>query len=82
MRSKTSFFNATLFWKTVARFWPIWFIYAFVWAIFMPIFLGSSLNSAIRYSSSTAGIVNALQSLPLEMGLYGATIIKIGRAHV
>ena len=76
MRSKTSFFNATLFWKTVARFWPIWFIYAFVWAIFMPIFLGSSLNSAIRYSSSTAGIVNALQSLPLEMGLYGATIIS------
>ena len=33
MRSGTSFFNGPLFRKTVLRFWPLWFSYAFVLAL-------------------------------------------------
>lgn len=75
MRSKTSFFNSTLFWKTVTRFWPIWFAYIFVWAVMMPISLGSSLANAIDYPENTSGIIYALQYLPLEMGRAGAAIV-------
>ena len=37
MRSGTSFFNGPLFRKTVLRFWPLWFSYAFVLALALPV---------------------------------------------
>ena len=36
MRSGTSFFNSTLYRKNLARFWPIWSVYALIWAFMMP----------------------------------------------
>ena len=44
MRSRTSYFNATLFFKTVTRFWPLWFFYFAVWVVAMPLVLQSNLN--------------------------------------
>ena len=41
MRSKTSFFNPTLFWKNVTRFWPVWALYTVIWVIVLPL---SALN--------------------------------------
>lgn len=37
MRSKTSFFNPTLFWKNVTRFWPLWAAYGLIWLVTEPI---------------------------------------------
>lgn len=54
MRSRTSYFNATLFWKTATRFWPLWFFYLAVWFISMPLVLYSNLN--------WGGTIRAMQS--------------------
>ena len=37
MRSRTSFFNPTLFWKNVARFWPLWALYGVIWLAVLPL---------------------------------------------
>ncbi len=46
MLSKTSFFNNTVFKKTVFRFWVIWFLYAVIMIIALPVAVGSQLNFA------------------------------------
>ena len=71
MRSRTSYFNATLFCKTVTRFWPLWFFYLAVWFVSMPLVLYSNLNwggtvramqSSICQNASTFGIIFSLIS--------------------
>ena len=37
MRSKTSFFNPTLFGENVTRFWPLWVLYTVIWVIVLPL---------------------------------------------
>ena len=37
MRSGTSYFNGTVFKKTVTRFWPLWAVYFIIWLIMMPL---------------------------------------------
>lgn len=37
MGSGTSYFNMTLFRKNLARFWPIWGLYALNWAVLLPV---------------------------------------------
>ncbi len=37
MRSGTSFFDFTVFKKTVARFWPLWGAYSVLWLILLPL---------------------------------------------
>ena len=44
MKSKTSFFNATVFWNIVKRFWPIFAAYFVTWFISVPMSLNSALN--------------------------------------
>ena len=34
MQSKRSFFNGTLFRKTLTRFWPLWAVPSFIGALF------------------------------------------------
>ena len=36
MGSGTSYFNMTLFRKNLARFWPIWGLYALIWVVLLP----------------------------------------------
>ena len=38
MRSGTSFFNGTVFKKTVFRFWPLWTVYFVGWLFAMPLY--------------------------------------------
>ena len=42
MRSATSYFNGTLYRKTLARFWPLWGLYSLVWLFFIPLSMLSS----------------------------------------
>ncbi len=37
MRSGTSYFNTTLLGKNLARFWPIWGVYALSWLLLLPV---------------------------------------------
>lgn len=37
MRSKTSYFNPTLFRKNLTRFWPIWAVYTVIWTMLLPV---------------------------------------------
>ncbi|MCM1149609.1 MAG: hypothetical protein NC319_05935 [Butyricicoccus sp.] len=69
MRSRTSYFNRTLFLKTVTRFWPLWLIYFAAWFVAMPLALSSNLRwggtaltmqADICAGASTVGIVAAL----------------------
>ena len=45
MRSKTSFFNFTLLWKDVRRFWPVWGGYLAIWSLLGPITLLATRHS-------------------------------------
>ena len=56
MRSRTSLFNATLFKKTIVRFWPVWFLYAFVWLLAFPAGIGGALMRSLRMEDPDLGI--------------------------
>ncbi len=47
MRSATSYFNGTLYRKTLARFWPLWGLWALGWLFLLPLHL---LNWYFRVS--------------------------------
>ncbi len=47
MRSATSYFNGTLYRKTLARFWPLWGLWGLGWLFLLPL---NFLNSWLRYS--------------------------------
>ena len=47
MRSATSYFNSTLYRKTLARFWPLWGLWGLGWLFLLPL---NFLNSWLRYS--------------------------------
>lgn len=47
MQSKTSFFNKTIFRKSVTRFWPLWFLYAAVWLFILPLLLAEGLRGGM-----------------------------------
>jgi ABC-2 type transport system permease protein len=79
MKSKTSFFNKTLFLNLLRRFWPIFAVYLAVWIIIEPVALGNMLQYA-QYSrgytadplAQTMGFANTV----LSMGLYGGVIMS------
>lgn len=37
MRSKTSYFNETVFWKNITHFWPVWLIYTILLLCMVPL---------------------------------------------
>ena len=43
MQSKTSFFNQSIFWKTVSRFWPVWGSYLAAGILALPIVILANL---------------------------------------
>ncbi len=74
MRSKTSFFNAALWRKTICRFWPLWVIYLAVWFFVLLLPLGSSLRWWIADGYSAA--IEAKYYI-LSAGLYGGIFISL-----
>lgn len=65
MRSKTSFFNRTIFIKTMARFWPLWAAYFAVWFLCLPlpIGVGLSYSSVEQYMREARALVFNLAAL-------------------
>ena len=60
MRFGTSFFNGTLYQKTVMRFWPVWALYFIFWLMVLPM---RFLSEAMRRSQweSEADLIAYLQ---------------------
>ncbi len=57
MRSGTSFFNGTVFKKTVARYWPVWAAYLVVWLVCLPLSLLMQLQ---QLDPELAGYANTV----------------------
>lgn len=61
MRSGTSFFNGTVFKKTVARYWPVWAVYLVLWLVYLPLNLLMQLQHyAGAVESALAGSCQGL----------------------
>ena len=69
MRSRTSLFNATLFKKTIVRFWPVWFLYAFVWLLAFPAGIGGALVRSLRMEDPAAAVLYVIAGRPLDAAL-------------
>ena len=54
MRSATSYFNSTLYHKTLARFWPLWGLYGLIWLFLIPLRFINQYFSNIRWGGSLA----------------------------
>lgn len=78
MKSKTSYFNRTLFFNLFKRFWPIFIGYFLIWVIILPVALGNRINYAILTSSFADIrylIAYAAQQV-LQTGVYGGVIMS------
>lgn len=69
MQSKTSFFNKSIFWKTVSRFWPVWGAYLAIWLIMLPVIV---LTNRYSYYNNA----DHLREYLLNIGYYGGLIMS------
>jgi len=77
MKSKTSYFNRTLFFNLLRRYWPIFAGYLITWLIVLPVALGNSVSLAITQNTFTDIrylIADAAQQV-LNDGIYGGVIM-------
>ncbi len=68
MASATSCFNSTLYKKTMARFWPLWALYALLWAFILPLNLLSQYFDRLNWGGSdpVGWLVRSAVSNPME----------------
>ncbi|MCI2106611.1 MAG: ABC transporter permease [Intestinimonas sp.] len=52
MRSGISCFNKTLYWKNMARYWPIWSLYGVIWLFLLPLNLLLDQSDSYMEASS------------------------------
>ena len=57
MQSRTSFFNGSIFRKSVTRFWPIWGGYFAIWFLMIPVVLLSIFIKKYLVNGLTFGAV-------------------------
>lgn len=79
MRSATSYFNGTLYRKTMARFWPLWTAYGVIWLFCIPLNMLNSFFNRYYNTAPQARMLNQALQLPayLEWGLYMAFFFAI-----
>ncbi len=64
MRSGTSFFDLTIYRKTLTRFWPLWVLNLVIWLSILP------LNGLIELTDSIEREVNYVQRFARTLGSY------------
>ena len=81
MRSATSYFNGTLYRKTLARFWPLWAGYGVVWLFCIPLNMLSLYFNNERYMTTgrMERLLGRALNLPelLSPGVYFAAFFAI-----
>ena len=78
MKSKTSFFNKTIFLKNVALYWPLWGLYTFVLFCALPFSLWMDYRNRVFYGGGV--VANADTTLVSHIGLTGYIILIAGAA--
>ncbi len=80
MKSKTSYFNYTLFLNLLKRYWPIFAGYFVAWLIILPISLASMIQywqqMPLEYGSDVNMIIPNIGEQILKVGLYGGVIMS------
>lgn len=74
MRSKTSYFNKTLFFKNITGYWPIWAAYLLIWLLILPVNLGQSFANGWFSGSSD---LYSLRSSLFSVSVGGSTIMSL-----
>ena len=79
MKSKTSYFNRTLFLGLLTRFWPIFAGYFLIWLIVLP----AALANMLQYQGieDAVNVINkdlviSVANQVLSLGLYGGVVIS------
>ena len=70
MRSATSYFNGTLYRKTMARFWPLWAGYGVIWLFFIPLNMLNTYFSRYMSNAPQRRLLISAMNLP-EMATFG-----------
>ncbi|MBQ6540077.1 MAG: ABC-2 transporter permease [Oscillospiraceae bacterium] len=68
MRSKTSFFNRTVFFKTFTSYWPVWALYLVVWILILPVGIANSGYGPADSASLRFEVLNVAS----QVGVLGA----------
>ena len=79
MRSATSYFNSTLYNKTMARFWPLWTGYGVIWLFLMPLNLLSLYFNRYMDSAPDTRLFRQALDVPelVTPGLYLAAFFAV-----
>lgn len=77
MRSGTSFFNSTLYRKTMGRFWPFWILYGMIWLFALPLNLMNQYFSYIRGGMAVSQAQSELLDLARDIPHFLATGVSI-----
>ena len=83
MGSVTSFFNSTLYRKTMARFWPLWVLYGVIWVFAVPLNLMNCYFNALRWGQGVpqaqAELLDRALELPgvLMVGLFLSVVCGV-----
>ena len=76
MKSKTSFFNRSLFFSLLKRYWPIFAAYIIIWLIMLPLALANQLSYNSTYMVDMQNIVAVTAHYILNTGLVGGVIMS------
>ena len=74
MRSATSYFNGTLYRKTLARFWPLWGLWGIIWLFALP------LNMLNVYFSERYDLSPQAALLRVARQVHGTLTLGVGAA--
>ena len=79
MRSATSYYNSTLYHKTMARFWPLWAAYGVIWLFLIPLNLLSLYFNRYMNSDPVERLLDEALDLPQFAipGLYLAAFYAV-----
>ena len=79
MRSGTSFFNGTIFKKTVLRFWPVWAAYSVIWFVSLPL---SALMMLRLDAGAYSGVTDGFMKSFAENTVAGLSSLSLGMAVI
>ena len=79
MRSATSYFNGTLYRKSLARFWPLWVLYGVIWLFALPLNMLTTYFSRYMSAPPQRRLLDLALNVPdsLSIGLLLAAFFAI-----
>ena len=73
MASGTSYFNTTLYRKSLTRFWPLWGLWGLIWMFLVPLRMLNGYFEILRWDGSLSqaqvDLIDTAQQLPDTLGM-------------